>query len=58
MEFRNLALPLLKQDIFPKDLVNAIHGYMNNPAASSCSDIELTRTLSKYDKRDVPLENA
>ena len=52
MEFRNLVFPLLKQDIFPKDLVNAINGYMSNPAASSCSDIELTRTLSKYDKRD------
>jgi predicted SprT family Zn-dependent metalloprotease len=53
MEFRNLVFPLLKKEIFPKDLVLAIHGYMNNPAASSCSDIELTRTLSKYDKRDV-----
>ena len=53
LEFRNLVIPLLKKDIFPRDLVLAIHGYMNNPAASSCSDIELTRTLTKYDKRDV-----
>ena len=52
LEFRKLMMPLLKMDIFPKDLVVAINGYMNNPAASSCSDIQLTRTLAKYDKRD------
>ena len=52
-EFKKLMQPILKNDIFPKDLVIAINGYMNNPAASSCSDIELTRTLVKYDKRDA-----
>jgi len=52
MEFKRLMVPFLKNDIFPNDLVVAINGYMNNPAASSCSDIHLTRTLSKYDKRD------
>ncbi|MDQ3051424.1 MAG: SprT-like domain-containing protein [Bacteroidota bacterium] len=51
-EFKKLMQPFLKSDIFPKDLVIAINGYMNNPAASSCSDIYLTRTLGRYDKRD------
>ncbi len=51
-DFKKLMLPLLKSDIFPKDLVVAINGYMNNPAASSCTDIHLTRTLARYDKRD------
>ncbi len=51
-EFKRLMMPFLKSDIFPKDLVVAINGYMNNPAASSCSDITLMRTLAKYDKRD------
>lgn len=51
-EFRSLMLPFLKSDIFPKDLVIAINGYMDNPAASSCSDIALMRTLAKYDKRE------
>jgi len=51
-EFKRLMIPFLKSDIFPKDLVVAINGYMNNPAASSCSDITLMRTLAKYDKRD------
>ena len=52
MEFKKLMLPLLKSDIFPRDLIAAINGYMNNPAASSCTDMVLTRTLAKYDKRD------
>ena len=53
MEFKKLMYPLLKSDIFPKDLVVAINGYMNNPAASSCTDMLLTRTIAKYDKRDA-----
>lgn len=52
LEFKKLMAPLLKSDIFPKDLVVAINGYMNNPAASSCTDIQLTRTLARHDKRD------
>jgi SprT protein len=51
-EFKRLMTPFLRADIFPKDLVVAINGYMNNPAASSCSDIHLTRALARYDKRD------
>ncbi len=51
-EFRRLMMPFLKADIFPNDLVVAITGYMNNPAASSCSDVHLTRAIAKYDKRD------
>lgn len=51
-EFRRLMMPFLRADVFPKDLVTAINAYINNPAASSCSDIHLTRTLAKYDKRD------
>lgn len=52
IEFKKLMMPFMESDIFPKDLVIAINGYMNNPAASSCSDIHLMRTLAKYDKRD------
>jgi hypothetical protein len=37
-------------EIFPADVYNAIVGYMKNPAASSCSDDHLLRTLKRYDK--------
>jgi SprT protein len=51
-DFKKLMAPFLTSGIFPQDLVVAINGYMNNPAASSCSDINLMRVLTKYDKRD------
>lgn len=51
-EFKRLMTPFLRAGIFPNDLVVAINGYLNNPAASSCSDINLTRALARYDKRD------
>ncbi len=56
-DFRDLMLPLLKQNIFPNDVGHAITQYMQNPAASSCSDIQLMRVLKRYDnKRTVHLE--
>lgn len=51
-EFKRLMTPFLKDAVFPKDLVIAINQYLNNPAASSCSDLDLMRALGKYDKRD------
>lgn len=49
-DFRDLMLPLLKQNIFPEDVNHAIEKYMHNPAASSCSDLHLMRALKRYDK--------
>ena len=54
-EFKKLMLPILRTGVFPADLVKAINSYLVNPAASSCSDINLMRALSKYDKRDLSL---
>jgi SprT protein len=52
LEFKRLMQPFLRDTVFPADLVKAINGYLNNPAASSCSDHNLMRALAKYDKRD------
>jgi len=51
-DFRELMLPLLKQNIFPDDVHHAINQYMQNPAASSCSDLHLLRTLKRYDEKN------
>lgn len=47
--------PFFEKDIFPEDVKKAITGYLNNPAASSCSDLTLYRSLRKYDapKEDI-----
>ena len=41
--------PFFEKDIFPPDVKQAIISYLNNPAASSCSDLSLYRSLRKYD---------
>ncbi len=51
-EFSRLLDYFLQQNIFPHDLVGALTAYMKNPAASSCSDLDLLRALRKYDKKE------
>jgi hypothetical protein len=50
-EFRLLLKDFVQLDIFPDDVKAAVTSYMSNPAASSCSDLNLLRTLRKYDER-------
>lgn len=47
--FKSLIQPFLKLNIFPSEVIIAINGYMNNPAASSCTDLNLYRVLKKFD---------
>lgn len=49
--FKNLMVPFMKLNIFPVDIVHAISAYMNNPAASSCTDLNLYRVLKNYDEK-------
>jgi hypothetical protein len=41
-------------DIFPQDIIQAISVYLANPAASSCTDLNLYRALKKYDNKETP----
>lgn len=47
--YKELMAPFLQLDIFPPDILQAIVRYMENPAASSCTDIHLYRVLRRYD---------
>jgi SprT protein len=60
MHYKLLMRQFLIPDIFPPDVIIALTNYMTNPAASSCSDINLLRVLKKYDERQssVLLEEA
>ncbi|MEW6467935.1 MAG: SprT-like domain-containing protein [Bacteroidota bacterium] len=51
-EFRSLMRPFLSEQIFPQDVIAALNRYLQNPAASSCTDLNLQRTLKRYDKMD------
>jgi SprT protein len=48
--FRILIQPFLNTDIFPLEVFAALRSYMQNPAASSCSDVQLLRTLKLHDE--------
>jgi len=52
IHYKLLMQQFLNPDIFPVDVITALRKYMNNPAASSCSDINLLRTLKRYDLRE------
>jgi SprT protein len=47
--FKKMMQPFFEKDIFPGDIKKAIVSYLDNPAASSCSDLNLYRALRKYD---------
>lgn len=48
-EFRELMMPWLDKSFFPPDVQQGLFQYMNNPAASSCTDLGLMRILEQYD---------
>jgi SprT protein len=49
LEFKRHMWFFLQSGIFPDDVEKALRRYMANPAASSCSDINLMRILKRYD---------
>lgn len=51
-EFKILMKEFSCKDIFPEDVLQALNSYLKDPAASSCSDIQLSRVLKKYDQKE------
>ena len=48
-EYRKILSRFLEKKIFPAEIENILLFNLQNPAASSCADIHLTRVLRKYD---------
>lgn len=53
--FQQLMLPLLNEQIFPQDILFPLQQYMQNPKASSCSDMHLFKALQVYSTSTKPL---
>ncbi|WP_419801787.1 SprT-like domain-containing protein [Mucilaginibacter sp.] len=51
--FKRMMKPFFELEIFPPDVKTAITNYLDNPAASSCSDLTLFRVLQKYDVKEA-----
>ena len=54
-EFRVLMHHFLHNDSLPADIEKSLQAYLHNPAATSCSDQQLVRTLKRYDKKQNAL---
>lgn len=52
-EFKRLMDPFIERGVFPEDVARALQAYMKDPAASSCSDVQLMKVLRNYDKVKV-----
>ncbi len=50
-EYGKILSGFLQQKIFPPDIENVLMKTLKDPAASSCADINLTRSLKKYDAK-------
>ncbi len=50
--FGQLLAEFIRNRVFPEDIQQALKASLHNPAASSCADELLLRTLKKYDKEN------
>lgn len=55
VNFKRMMKPFFDLNVFPPDVNQSIIAYLNNPAASSCTDLHLARALKKYDHKTETL---
>jgi SprT protein len=49
-QFRHILIPFMGKRFFPADVEKALLTYLHDPAASTCTDPELYKSLYKYDE--------
>ena len=49
-QFRHILIPFMGKRFFPGDVEKALHAYLHNPAASTCTDAQLYKALYRYDE--------
>jgi SprT protein len=53
--FGKLLAQFIEHNIFPKDIRASLLRSLHDPAASSCADEQLLKTLKKYDEKETGL---
>ncbi len=53
--FRKLLVPAIDSGLLPQDIQQALINSLTNTKASSCSDIQLSRVLKRYDDQNTGL---
>jgi hypothetical protein len=49
-QFRHILIPFMGKRFFPSDVEKALYAYLHNPAASTCTDAHLYKSLYRYDE--------
>jgi SprT protein len=49
-QFRHILIPFMGKRFFPGDVEKALHAYLHDPAASTCTDARLYKALYRYDE--------
>lgn len=49
-EFRIHLKPFTEMNIFPQEVCDCLNSYIENPKASSCTDVKLLKALKKFDR--------
>jgi SprT protein len=52
--FKKTLGPFVQLGVFPWDVQQALHHYLTNPDAATCSNIPLSVVLARYDKHSHP----
>ena len=52
--FQGLMYPFLNTQIFPEKLLTILQGHMQNPKASSSSDVKLAQAIKEFDEGEKP----
>ena len=52
-KFRELMLPLLRDDVFPDNILRLLARHMKNPKASVGADPKLAKVLASYDRGSI-----
>ena len=50
LEFKKVLQPFTGRSLFPPDVERALQAYLQNPAASTCTDPGLYKALTRYDR--------
>lgn len=53
--FKGLMFPVLNTEVFPKELLSILKNHMENPKATTASDIRLVKALRTFDDKETPL---
>lgn len=51
LNFKRMMQPFFEMEVFPTDIKVAVLNYLENPAASSCSDTNLFKALRVFDEK-------